>query len=430
MFTTYCRVCKQSTVSVKERPKPLSPAIISLLETNQTPSEPESHLLADAISERTLLLRELDTEISYLSAKLTALQELREVRAEEIRSLRAVGCPIRMFPAEILREIFAICTSNMAVDMMGREMDVERVYQYSDSTKPSPRDPWRTPWTLAAVCSRWRYIAISFAELWSFVSCVYRQPLKNMRSDNHMADPRYTRISLHLSRSLPYPLSFLGKLEDHISELISISSRLEHLYLWISDTWNTAAHLETSVRTLRRVGPLDYDSHAHLPPIPKHEHWVTFPRILSLSLSYPVTSDPIDTSSSVFTLIATPSIVSIKIVKCHLQYEVSCISEFFQRSSCPLETLELYDASKDMDANYLPIIHALPATTMRQMTLQLPDRGHAQILAQLTQRPDLLPGLVSLVLYGERPSQMDRLLFLRSARPALDVRVIKKSRYG
>lgn len=341
-FCFYLPSCKHKLPpSSGKPPTPLSTPLIHLSKSNHPPSDAQAHLVTEAISERVPLLQNLDSRISELEGTLSALRDLREVRAEELRSLEAVNSPLRLFPAEILREVFSACIHNMMVDVLGEEMEAKMLNPRL--IKPSSSDSFRIPWTLAAVCRRWRDTAVFFRKFWSFIPCIVDQPRDQLP---HLVEQRRDRIALHLSRSSSSPLSLFissapnGNSGDtYILRLLKGSSQLKHVYLWVplvrglnsnSAMINLRKRLPATIQTLHLTGYLTNDVHM-LFPVPSGSPRVTLPFLRCLSVKSRNT--PPD-HSSWMDMLTAPSLVNLKICMVPIEEHItqSHISAFLQRS--------------------------------------------------------------------------------------------------
>lgn len=419
-FTTHCRSCRQNMIlSADEHPAVLSEPIVHLLESNCPPSDSESDIITAAISERAYLLEALDTQISALDATIRSLQELRKARSKELNSLRAVKSKMRTFPAEILYRIFEEC-----VDGIINHLSYEGFRMLNPtSVVPSLRNAWSIPWSLAAVCRRWRDIAISYDKLWSFVRCLLNQPSEQIP---YLTEKARSRITLQLERSSSHPLSLLVSWlqfeepsdDSNLADLLSESSRWENVYLWISrfPVRVNRERLTPSMRALHIIGHLNEDTRLIFPgPFGSP---ITFPRLHHLSMS--VHAESIDFLSK----ITAPGLLTFRMILIDLQNQwplLSCISRFLQRSECPLEVFELQFSSYHRKGiNYRHFLNTIPTKT-RELALQFGTTGNVQVFKELTTRHDLLPGLESLTLYGQIPSNMLRSEQLHTARPALKI---------
>ncbi|KAK7446995.1 hypothetical protein VKT23_014208 [Stygiomarasmius scandens] len=94
-----------------------------------------------------------DTEISLLKKDLHALEEKRARLHAYLEKCRALNSPIQGLPPELLSEIFALSSNSMGFG--------------SPYWVPSGKPRDRVAFRLAAVCSRWRNLALSTPGLWS-----------------------------------------------------------------------------------------------------------------------------------------------------------------------------------------------------------------------------------------------------------------------
>jgi hypothetical protein len=160
-YITPADVCPRcgSTTSAKVADDiqiPASP-VPELLGTNLTPSMSEYPSIQLTVSEGQSRISPLDAEIVRVQGILDALKAKRQAISECVKGHRALLCPIRRFPAELVSMIFLRCL----------ELEGGR------------KTALNAPWVLGWICSRWRGIALSTQKLWSKPKfCLYKQPYK------------------------------------------------------------------------------------------------------------------------------------------------------------------------------------------------------------------------------------------------------------
>jgi F-box-like len=132
-------------------------------------SESQVQLIHDTISSAQADISQLDGEIHRLQALLDGLIHKRDTLQTYTRSHTALIAPIGRLPPEILSEIFLHCR-----DPKKRRLD-------------------KVPLSLGSVCSRWRTIALSTAQLWASFALTIES--KYLRSDEMLAKTWLARAS-------------------------------------------------------------------------------------------------------------------------------------------------------------------------------------------------------------------------------------------
>ncbi|KAJ7464512.1 hypothetical protein FB451DRAFT_1042145, partial [Mycena latifolia] len=119
---------------------PLNPSTISsdILETNCPPSEFSMPSIREFIARGSARRTRLDAKIASLEALLDVLLHERSPLDADIRKHEGAVSPLRRMPTELLSLIFKYTLPH---DLSGT-------------------------WTIPAVCSRWRTIALSQPTLW------------------------------------------------------------------------------------------------------------------------------------------------------------------------------------------------------------------------------------------------------------------------
>ncbi|KAF9012948.1 hypothetical protein BDZ89DRAFT_963355, partial [Hymenopellis radicata] len=85
-----------------------------------------------------------------LLENLLSARQRAESHFEEAKS---VLHPMRSIPNELLAEIFGHCI----------------LKDYNDLEDPDPLDPRTSPWLLTRVSRRWRNLAVSLPQLWTYL---------------------------------------------------------------------------------------------------------------------------------------------------------------------------------------------------------------------------------------------------------------------
>ncbi|KAJ6582031.1 hypothetical protein B0H19DRAFT_929574, partial [Mycena capillaripes] len=125
----------------------LSPFITSLvsrdiLDTNDPPIESQIPFLRDFVSMGRARMTALDAKIASLQSSLDKLREERDGLDMEVQKHEGGLSPLRRMPTEILSLIFTFTLP-----------------PYQPGAEPAP-------WTVSAVCARWRLIVISQPYFW------------------------------------------------------------------------------------------------------------------------------------------------------------------------------------------------------------------------------------------------------------------------
>ncbi|KAF8183298.1 hypothetical protein K438DRAFT_1144213 [Mycena galopus ATCC 62051] len=202
------------SLSEKHLP-PLAPTDVSndILETNDPPLESQIPLLRDFISGGRARMAALDAQIALIQSSLDKLLEEKDELDIEIWMHEGSLSVLRRIPPEIMSHIFAL-------------------------TLPPHDFDEPAPWTVSAVCRRWREIVVSQRSFWRYIdyNSTFNPPLHPMI--NHHRFVNRFRLNTQLSRSLPLPLNinFIAgpnwKTEDF---------RMMHLLLWHASRWEAAA---------------------------------------------------------------------------------------------------------------------------------------------------------------------------------------------
>ncbi|KAJ7631302.1 hypothetical protein DFH06DRAFT_1479980 [Mycena polygramma] len=160
---------------------PFSPSLAprDILETNDAPFESQVPFLRDFVSRGRTRMIVLEYEMALLQASLDKLAEERDGLDIEIRKHEGALSPLRRTPTEILSLVFSFTLSP----------DEEYV-------EPAP-------WTLSAVCARWRATVISQPCLWTSINLDHSRELTSI-----------FRLEAQLRRSGELPLEIEFSTED------------------------------------------------------------------------------------------------------------------------------------------------------------------------------------------------------------------------
>ncbi|KAF8887678.1 hypothetical protein CPB85DRAFT_1163909, partial [Mucidula mucida] len=101
------------------------------------------------------ILQDLDEKIAQARETLDYLLQARKQAESHLADANCLLHPIRRLPNEIISEIFFHCVPNWHT----------RLSFSSEFTL----DPRTAPWTLTTVTRRWRDIALSLPQLWTYI---------------------------------------------------------------------------------------------------------------------------------------------------------------------------------------------------------------------------------------------------------------------
>lgn len=163
----------------------------AFLFTNYQPTAFESQQILEFCSKPAAELEQLNVEIHKLQEALESLTRQRDVLQDLLDPHRALLSPMRQMPTEILRRIFGLCLHSARNPVM---------------------HPSEAPLLLGRICSNWRSIALTTAELWSSIHIVSDH-------ENGGLAPRLDidNVVAWLQRSgnLPLNISLYVSQEDH-----------------------------------------------------------------------------------------------------------------------------------------------------------------------------------------------------------------------
>ncbi|TFK44010.1 hypothetical protein BDQ12DRAFT_730142 [Crucibulum laeve] len=194
-------------------PMTLTSPVPHLLKTNQPPLEAEITLILEVIRNAKFELLRLEQK----NQENVALDDIRMPYINFCSEHRVLLSPLRIFPEELLREIF---------------IDV-----YNDEENPfwAPAD---APWIVGNVCQRWRVIALSTPQLWGKLSLIPLGKETRTRQFIHFLDEilkrsRNTGLAFHLYASdiekLPHPVLDRLVLQSHRWRAVAIEMSLSQL---------------------------------------------------------------------------------------------------------------------------------------------------------------------------------------------------------
>ncbi|KAJ6456085.1 hypothetical protein C8R45DRAFT_580954 [Mycena sanguinolenta] len=163
--------------SVSDMDPTQSPSLVSsdIVKTNDPPLDSQIPVLQDFISKGCARMATLETKIALLKSSLDKLVQQKDELAAEIRMHENALSPLRRMPTEILSHIFTY------------------------TLPPHEPDAESAPWTVSAICARWRAIAVSDPCLWTTI----RHDLTLKRGE----DTDVLKCQIQLSRSGQLPLN-------------------------------------------------------------------------------------------------------------------------------------------------------------------------------------------------------------------------------
>ncbi|KAF8217058.1 hypothetical protein K438DRAFT_1704190 [Mycena galopus ATCC 62051] len=157
---------------------PLAPTLVSsdVLKTNDPPLESQNPFLRDFLSHGRARRIVLDAKITLLQSSLNQLVKEKEKLDLEIGKHEGAVSPLRRMPTEVLSYIFTF------------------------TLPPHQPDAESAPWTVSAVCARWREIVISQPRFWTSIryNVACSDPTKTLMYETH----------LHRSKELPLHIEF------------------------------------------------------------------------------------------------------------------------------------------------------------------------------------------------------------------------------
>ncbi|KAJ7648562.1 hypothetical protein DFH06DRAFT_1095302 [Mycena polygramma] len=126
---------------------PHEPSLVprDILETNDPPLESQIPFLRDFVTRGRVRISLLEDEMALLQTSLDNLSKERDELVVEIRKHEGALSPLRRTPTEILSHIF-----------------IFTLPPYRLNHEPAP-------WTVSAVCARWRTIVISQPCFWTSI---------------------------------------------------------------------------------------------------------------------------------------------------------------------------------------------------------------------------------------------------------------------
>jgi len=201
---------------------PLNPTLVSsdILGTNDPPIESQIPFLRDFVSRGRARTTALNAKIAFLQSILDNLRQERDELDVEIGKHEGALSPLRRMPTEISSFIFTL------------------------TLPPYQQDAESAPWTISAVCVRWRAIVISQPCFWTSIRY----------NSSHPKPTTSFRLETQLRRSRELPLNIKFITEDTL--FIPLTARrldvlCQHAERWqrtsISGPEQLYRHLEGSI---------------------------------------------------------------------------------------------------------------------------------------------------------------------------------------
>ncbi|KAJ7180804.1 hypothetical protein C8R46DRAFT_1319110 [Mycena filopes] len=158
---------------------PLKPSLVprEIVDTNSVPHEAQIPSIRDFISRARAYMGTLEPRLALLQSSLDQLAQEKHELAQEIRKHEGSISLIRSMPTEILSTIFAFTVSRTTLQS--------------------------APWTVSAVCARWRATVISQPKFWTSIV---------LDAMEYRDLPNLWRVKQQLLRSgeLPLDIEFLA----------------------------------------------------------------------------------------------------------------------------------------------------------------------------------------------------------------------------
>ncbi|KAK1231306.1 hypothetical protein PQX77_005586 [Marasmius sp. AFHP31] len=216
--------------------------LASLAESNDPPSTLEANVLCQEYNEHTTLAASLDMEMAQLQASMVALERRRKQTLGRLPAYKLALNPIRRLPNEILAYIFALCVDNKPF------AERQRTAHDGVCFTLSPKNP---PWVLSYVSRKWRSLALSLPQLWTFCELDWVTPGDEdlVRESETFKVQRQLSLCLQRAENKPLSIDWNGM---NVPEKL-LSMLLTRSYLW------REARLACNMAELRQVS-----SHAGL----------------------------------------------------------------------------------------------------------------------------------------------------------------------
>ncbi|KAJ6582024.1 hypothetical protein B0H19DRAFT_522388 [Mycena capillaripes] len=212
------------TISVLNLPR-FNPTLVSsdTLEKNDPPVESELPHLREFISRGSARMRVLDARIALLQASLDKIIQEKDELDIEVRRHEGSFSAMRRIPMEIMSLIFSF------------------------TLRPHQQDTAPAPWTISAVCVRWRATVISQPCFWTSIDL----------SQSHRKFTNIFRLETQLRRSgeltLNIDFSAFSSSEDRISKEVKILCK--HARRWGVVSFSGSKELYRQLRAFMQDSP-------------------------------------------------------------------------------------------------------------------------------------------------------------------------------
>ncbi|KAJ7670145.1 hypothetical protein DFH06DRAFT_1180096 [Mycena polygramma] len=196
-----------------QTPGRLSSTIQHLLNSNHSPEEAETPVLAGLATEGRRRVDGLNAQIEGLKVSMGRLIAERDAWAERVQQYDAVLSPLRRVPPELIGEVFS-WTLPCIRRVHGTTVDA-------------------APWYLGQISRAWREIALSFPSLWTVITI-------------HSLDktpPLALQTQLARSANAPLDINFTWLTKKTVAAAPCVDVLLPHSHRWES------LHLECGGRT-------------------------------------------------------------------------------------------------------------------------------------------------------------------------------------
>ncbi|KAJ6447443.1 hypothetical protein C8R45DRAFT_1043139 [Mycena sanguinolenta] len=186
------------------------------------PMPKSSTMLAPDVFGQRAALAEIEAEIARFKTYSARYIFALEKQKEEVEArLKEIVYPILSLPAEITSQIFVECLEG-----------IRQRFHFLPDDGLSPLTA-RAPWLLMQVCRKWKEIALSTCQLWSFLQI---KPLDTGSGEIMVPAGTLFLLETWFSRAGACPLSLIidsdysdnGKAPEPL-DISSISHRLQHL---------------------------------------------------------------------------------------------------------------------------------------------------------------------------------------------------------
>ncbi|KAK1231305.1 hypothetical protein PQX77_005585 [Marasmius sp. AFHP31] len=218
----------------------------ALYRSNNPPTPNDLHVLRkeyESVAEST---SQLDSQLAQLQARV---ESQRRELAEHSLVYKSVLSPLRLFPNELLAQIFGLCVDGARVMESPSE----------DTNFPSTLDTGKGPWVLSQVCRRWREVALSLPALWVTIGIDWEGQAREVL---HPYIKRRLELALERARNRRLSVSWhQGSCQDEdiVSILCSRSSRWKDLSLRVGiEGLSLLARFGGSLRNLSTLS-LDFE---------------------------------------------------------------------------------------------------------------------------------------------------------------------------